>query len=354
MIMKMSDRLECWTSQHLSYAGRLQLIRSVLNTIHNYWASVFLLPSSIWQEIDLKCRTYLWGKKASGKSLALVNWTQVCRDKDHGGLGIRDSRLWNLAALAKQLWNIASKQDSLWIRWVDGIYLKGNDLWSYQVQPDVCWHWRKLMKVRDMFASSPLFATDQLNAGAVYTISKGYHWLLGPAPSFPLARAIWSRVVVPKHGFNLWLVVQNRLLTRDRLEGWRMIIPDSSCPLCETRAETNAHLFFACEYSIQVIRLICNWVGIQRLPLNRSSWLRWLQHLSSRLSVRHQVWIAAITAGVYHLWQARNVKIHGGALLDPYFLLLQVKKEVRARMVLVQRRKMTTADSCFLTHLLTN
>lgn len=57
LIMKLSGKIDCWTSKKLSYARRLQLVRSTLNTLHNYWASIFMLQASILH--DQKCCTYL-------------------------------------------------------------------------------------------------------------------------------------------------------------------------------------------------------------------------------------------------------------------------------------------------------
>ncbi|GJY52436.1 RNA-directed DNA polymerase, eukaryota, reverse transcriptase zinc-binding domain protein, partial [Tanacetum coccineum] len=44
----------------LSYAGRLQLVASVLESIHVYWATVFLLPQAIIDEINSLLKGFLW------------------------------------------------------------------------------------------------------------------------------------------------------------------------------------------------------------------------------------------------------------------------------------------------------
>lgn len=107
LVLKLCNRIDCWTNQNLSYAGRLQLVRSVLSTLHNYWAAVFLLPASILKEIDMRCRTFHWGKKQTGRSMPLINWNQVCVGKKRGGLGIHDSKTWNIALIGLHLWNIS-------------------------------------------------------------------------------------------------------------------------------------------------------------------------------------------------------------------------------------------------------
>lgn len=44
LLEKIRNRLASWTCRHLSYAGRVQLIKSVITSITNFWCSVFYLP----------------------------------------------------------------------------------------------------------------------------------------------------------------------------------------------------------------------------------------------------------------------------------------------------------------------
>ncbi|KAK4381102.1 hypothetical protein Sango_3000200 [Sesamum angolense] len=62
-----------------SYAGRLQLIRSVLSTLHTYWASVFILPKGILKVIEGKMRKFLWQDQVEGNdgTSIWVNWIQI-------------------------------------------------------------------------------------------------------------------------------------------------------------------------------------------------------------------------------------------------------------------------------------
>lgn len=56
LVERIRSQISNWTSRHLSYAGRLQLISSVLMSIVNFWASVFRLPSKCLKEIEqIRC-----------------------------------------------------------------------------------------------------------------------------------------------------------------------------------------------------------------------------------------------------------------------------------------------------------
>ncbi|GKG09035.1 hypothetical protein Tco_0334867, partial [Tanacetum coccineum] len=47
LVDKVKDRIGDWKNRFLSYAGRLQLISSVLASLHTYWDSVYLIPKAV-------------------------------------------------------------------------------------------------------------------------------------------------------------------------------------------------------------------------------------------------------------------------------------------------------------------
>ena len=62
LIDKVSSRLSSWLNRCLSYAGRLQLIISVLTSIQVFWASHLCLPKKILKVIEQKFRSFLWNR----------------------------------------------------------------------------------------------------------------------------------------------------------------------------------------------------------------------------------------------------------------------------------------------------
>nr|GEZ81193.1 reverse transcriptase domain, reverse transcriptase zinc-binding domain protein [Tanacetum cinerariifolium] len=60
LIDKARKRLLDWKNKSLSFAGRLQLIMSVSSLMQVYWASVFVLPSAIANDIERLMRDFLW------------------------------------------------------------------------------------------------------------------------------------------------------------------------------------------------------------------------------------------------------------------------------------------------------
>ncbi|GAB2282642.1 hypothetical protein Dimus_039557 [Dionaea muscipula] len=59
IIDKIVARITCWTARCLSYAGRLQLVKSILLSIHVYWSQIFLFPKSVLLSVEAICRAFL-------------------------------------------------------------------------------------------------------------------------------------------------------------------------------------------------------------------------------------------------------------------------------------------------------
>ncbi|GKF56000.1 putative reverse transcriptase domain, reverse transcriptase zinc-binding domain protein, partial [Tanacetum coccineum] len=60
LMERIKIRINDRKNKSLSFAGRAQLIRSVLGSMHVYWASVFILPSSLMHDLEQAIRGFLW------------------------------------------------------------------------------------------------------------------------------------------------------------------------------------------------------------------------------------------------------------------------------------------------------
>ncbi|XP_021985761.1 uncharacterized protein LOC110881945 [Helianthus annuus] len=148
----LSDRLESritnWKNKTLSFAGRLQLILSVLSAMSTYWASVFTLPARTIKELEQKMRGFLWCQGPLMKGKAKVSWNSVCMPKAEGGLGIRRLNDMNISLMTKHINSILSGRQSLWVDWVKIHLLKDRNFWDIPI-PSICsWGWRNLLKGR--------------------------------------------------------------------------------------------------------------------------------------------------------------------------------------------------------------
>ncbi|GJY33855.1 retrotransposon protein, putative, ty1-copia subclass [Tanacetum coccineum] len=77
LMEKVKRRISDWKNKSLSFARRVQLIRSVLASMHIYWASVFILPTGLMLELDQLMRGFLWYQGEMKKGRAKVAWEVV-------------------------------------------------------------------------------------------------------------------------------------------------------------------------------------------------------------------------------------------------------------------------------------
>ncbi|XP_074288629.1 uncharacterized protein LOC141613783 [Silene latifolia] len=289
LVERVVSRIRSIGSRKLSYAGRLVLIKTT--------------------GID------------NDKDSTLVSWDQICQAKKHGGLGVTDIIRWNKAALGKYIWWLAQKKDHLWVKWVHSIYIKSGDWHSYQPTKNGSWAWRKLCRVRDLIKAGYV-GEWWLQNQQVYTIRSGYDWLGSPCMDIPWAKFIWDSGALPKISFIGWLVMQGRLLTRERLKRIGIVM-DDSCVLCANAPETHAHLFFACEYSKRCLQILSSRLGCH---LPSQDWFAWWNSQSfPSQKIQHQAAILLL-ALIYSIWWNRNHCKTENVLLRPEFLIARFDK----------------------------
>ena len=90
------------------------LINSVLNSITIFFLSFMTMPVEVWKQIVRLQRCFLWGGSKGGNKISWASWSNICKPKREGALGVRDIRLVNLALFGKWRWRILAEGDGLW------------------------------------------------------------------------------------------------------------------------------------------------------------------------------------------------------------------------------------------------
>ncbi|GFZ13032.1 hypothetical protein Acr_23g0014170 [Actinidia rufa] len=110
LIDKISDYISAWAGASLSYAGRAELIKSVLHGVECYWLSILPIPVGVREKVNQLCRNFLWSGKATVNKKPLVAWKEVTLPKHEGGLGIRNTKAWNKALISKNSLGYSSQE----------------------------------------------------------------------------------------------------------------------------------------------------------------------------------------------------------------------------------------------------
>uniref|UniRef100_A0A1S3X9K7 Reverse transcriptase zinc-binding domain-containing protein n=1 Tax=Nicotiana tabacum TaxID=4097 RepID=A0A1S3X9K7_TOBAC len=261
LIDKMLARIKSWTTRYLSYAGRIQLVKSVLYSIQVYWSQVFVLPKKVVQMIEAICRSFVWTGGSNLSKKALIAWDRLCLPKAAESLNILDIYTWNWAAIGKLLWNICRKKDCLRVKWIHAYYTKAGEVWqtkTTQASRVV----QKIIKTKSMFEKIGLHETD-VAAMTKYSIKDIYGAYHGEFQKAPWRRMVCNNNGQPKWTFILFLALRRKLQTKERITSWANL-EDMDCVLCKQENEDIAHLLFECMYAKQVWSKLLAWQSIKR------------------------------------------------------------------------------------------
>ncbi|KAL0455426.1 UNVERIFIED_CONTAM: LINE-1 reverse transcriptase [Sesamum latifolium] len=174
ILQKIDSRIRGWDGIMLSFAGRVQLIKSVLTALQG----------------------------CTGVGYAKVSWQQVCRPVTEGGLGIRDLLALNRGLMSRHLWRvITADRSSIWVDWIFHYRLRGNSIWTVSDRSG-SWEWRKLVRLRVCLRP---FIVYKIGSGTSFSLCHNpWHELgplilrfpLGPRHSATSATALLSTVIM--------------------------------------------------------------------------------------------------------------------------------------------------------------
>lgn len=84
LVEKMTNRIRSWSTRHLSFARRAQLINSVLLSMQSSWDQIFIILNAVMEKINSICKHFLWNGQSVNDKAGHVRWTEVYTHKKEG------------------------------------------------------------------------------------------------------------------------------------------------------------------------------------------------------------------------------------------------------------------------------
>ncbi|GJU23248.1 hypothetical protein Tco_1156590 [Tanacetum coccineum] len=330
-----------WRNKFLSLAGRLQLIRSVLSSVHIYWAFVFILPTRIVHELEQLMRGFLWRQGEIKKGKAKVAWDSICMPKHEGGLGIRRIDDFNVALMATHIWRILTHKESLWVKWVHKYKPNGCSFWDVPCRGDVSWGWRKLLQIRstrwppDWLSRFPSMAQlhvplllDDMDDVILWRDKDGvlrsflvacvWDTIRARADMVQWYNVVWFPHCIPRHAIHMWLVVQQKLKTQDRLRQWDVWLQ---------------------------VHALC---GMDSISPRLADVIAFIVPISKGKKVINILSRIMVAATSYYIWLERNGKLFKKKTSSPDQIVQVILSMVRLKLVTYKFKKMSTGSRLLL------
>lgn len=145
VVERIQKRLASWKGRLLNKAGKLCLIKSVISSMPVYTMQTHCMSASVCSKIDAISKNFFWGKGEQQRGWHLINWEVLTTPKNLRGLGIRDTRLTNLALLGKLVWSLFHERDKLWVQVLTHKYIQGS-IWNTKSKGSSSIIWRSIPK----------------------------------------------------------------------------------------------------------------------------------------------------------------------------------------------------------------
>lgn len=107
ILTRIRNKLASWKTKTLSRAGRVVLIKAVLNSLPLYYLSIYKAPRRVIMKIVQMQHHFLWQGNKSGRGLPLIRWSIIQKPKALGGLEvdnliIENATNWSMRAGVKE------------------------------------------------------------------------------------------------------------------------------------------------------------------------------------------------------------------------------------------------------------
>jgi hypothetical protein len=147
LVDKIKIKLASWKASLLSYAGRCQLIKSVVQSMMIYSITIYSWPISLIKELEKYLRNFLWSGNLNIRKFVTVSLKTVCSPLDEGGLGIKSLSSLNQASNLKLFWDLMNT-DNHWATFLRSRVVRTHGFINYHIHSSI---WSGLKSIAYLF-----------------------------------------------------------------------------------------------------------------------------------------------------------------------------------------------------------
>ncbi|XP_058776768.1 uncharacterized protein LOC131651114 [Vicia villosa] len=296
---KIINKLSSWKGSLLSFAGRVELVKSSIQGMLSDSMFIYSWPISLIRRLERAVKCFIWSgagalRHWSGDSnktkVVTVAWSDMCLPTDEGGLGLRSLVKLNEASNLKLAWDLLSSSDS----------------WAILMRQRVM----RKHKIINHHIFSSIWSSVKSEMPSVLANSS---WCLGNGKDISLWYANWCGAPLFS-SFTDPTSIKDQKPLQDRRVWSHSQFGDLSAKLAYefkrlNAEETDQHLFFDCEYAS------CLWKWLQNilnLPFPISGWPDIWSICRRSFSAQCKTLSTAAFIFIFNaIWMARNkVRFH--------------------------------------------
>ncbi|XP_074296593.1 uncharacterized protein LOC141626905 isoform X2 [Silene latifolia] len=344
LITKIQYSIQHWTTNLLSYAGKIQLINAVVFGLENFWCSSCLVPKEVVKKINRLCKKIFGGIPEGNIRIVFQRWANICAPWDRGGFNIKDLEKWNITLPLNWTRSLSADGQGLWVKCHQAYVLKQDSIWTVQSKAQYSSSFKGILAARDYLiakAGSLQAAKFLLNSCITdqkLHFSKLYDYLIVAPVQEDWYSVLLHPKIIPSHRIITSLAVQLKLATVDNLQvrGFHLA---NRCCLCKQAQENHQHLFFGCPFSMTVWSGLLSWLRLSHQPRDLVTELQWI-HQQADNKDWITIWFKiTLVAAVYKIWHERKSRIFHQKESLALAIINDVKFVVSVRMYMLSKHK---------------
>lgn len=121
-----------------------------IQTITSYVMSVFLLPRTLCEELELLMNRFWWVSDMDNKGIRWICWDKLCYPKKFGGMGFWRIREFNIAMLGKQAWRLLTEPQSFIAKLMQARYYPSRSFKKTRLRENLSYVWRSILETKEL------------------------------------------------------------------------------------------------------------------------------------------------------------------------------------------------------------
>jgi hypothetical protein len=165
ILNKFKAKLTILKANKLNHAGHLVYINSVLASIPIYYMSTILFSKAFISKITTIIRNFWWAGAQEDNSTSpfhFRSWSDICKPKKEGGLGIRDLLIVNRSLILHAAWNVATGKNPFLSNILKAKYFPNDSFWTARDNNIKSAFWSSIWQIKNILIDN---CTVQIQKG---------------------------------------------------------------------------------------------------------------------------------------------------------------------------------------------
>ncbi|GJT65294.1 putative reverse transcriptase domain-containing protein [Tanacetum coccineum] len=175
-------------------------------------------------------------------------------------------------------------------------------------------------KLLDMHVDLPQWR-DSKGVMSMFSVRGAWEALHPRGNEITWYHIVWFSHNIPRHAFNLWLIMRRSLKTQDRARQWdvgpNVDLNTLCCKLCDAQTDSHEHLFFECPYAARIWILIRSLGGMELISPRLHDIISYLQPIAHPRNARSVIGQILVAAAAYFIWVELNNRVFKNSTRSP-------------------------------------